>query len=273
MGQGYKAPPGDSVAPIVNKLRGQQRQINDLQKPPGTNLSELYNQVQQALANINATVTAAIAANSYTKSQIDALIANPPSGSAVTGNVSATGQVSAGSQVVATTALRGADIYATNAPGFNITGTRVAAWWETATGRGGTASSSIRFKEILEEDALAGEAFARAILSCSIVFYHYKAELAKRDDPSSPDYVGPSHLVHTEVGMIAERLHEAGLWPFVIYERGEDDKLKLDADGQPVPFGIHYEMFSLAVLAAAQWLFARYTDLDARVATLEGKTA
>lgn len=264
MGQGYKAPPGDSVAPIVNKLRGQQRQINDLQKPPGTNLSELYNQVQQALANINATVAAAIAANSYTQAQINALDAATLA--------SAQAYVNAGG-ITMTSSLSASDLFTRNGPTQNITATRVAGWIQSSNGLVGTASSSLRFKEILEEDALAGEEIARAILSISIVFYHYKAELAKRDDPQSPDYVGPDYPVSTEIGMIAERLHEAGLWPFVIYERDETEHLIYDDDGQPIPFGIHYEMFSLAVLAAAQWLFARYTDLDARVATLEGKTA
>lgn len=281
------APGADGLGAIRDTLAGIVRRLDELEKPAGTNKTNLTSQVETQLASIDTRVSNSIAANSYTKAQIDSKVASP-------GAITPT-TVSASGDVTTTTALRGADVYATSAPGYNITGTRVAGWWESATGRGGTASSSERFKTNIADAGLATEARAQAILGCLVVHYNYTAELAKRDDPTSPDYVGSGYHVHTEVGMIAERLHEAGLWEFVIYERVTDtetryrdvtaedgtvtqeayevilgDTLKLDAAGNPIPFGIHYELFGLAALAAAQYAYGKYTDLEARVATLEG---
>lgn len=287
------APGADGLGALRDQLVKISQRLDELEKPSGTNKTNLTAQVESQLASIDTRVTNSIAANSYTKAQIDAKIASPGAISPTT--VTASGAVSAGGDVTSPTSLRGADIYATNAPGYNITGTRVAGWWESATGRGGTASSSERFKTNIIDAGMTAEARAQAILGLSVVHYNYIAELAKRDDPTSPDYVGPDYPVHQEVGMIAERLHEAGLWEFVIYEReplavertrevtAEDgttatetysqvvgETLKLDAGGNPIPFGIHYELFSLAALAAAQYAYGKYTDLEARVATLEG---
>ncbi|MDJ0323391.1 hypothetical protein QMG61_06395, partial [Cryobacterium sp. PH31-AA6] len=47
------------------------RRLRELETPTGTQTSSLVRQVQSALANINATVTAAITALSYTRAEID----------------------------------------------------------------------------------------------------------------------------------------------------------------------------------------------------------
>lgn len=125
------------------------------------------------------------------------------------------GTVSSSSTVTAGSDLRGTNLYATGAPGYNISNTRVAAWLESATGRLGTASSSERYKQ----DIVPADIDTDAILAMQVVHFHYRAEIAKRDDPSSPYYVGPDYKVSTEVGLIAERLHELGLWQFVVYQR------------------------------------------------------
>lgn len=304
---------GDGLGQLRDELRGIKQRLDELERPSGTNKTNLTAQVQTQLASIDTRVAASVAANSYTQAQIDSKIASP--GAISPSTVSASGAISSGAGITASAgvaagtgistsagdittpaSLRGADIYATNAPGYNITGTRVAGWWESATGRGGTATSSQRFKTNITAAGLSDDDRAQIILGLEVVHYNYIAEVARRDDPTSPDYVGPDYQVHTEVGMIAERLHEAGLWEFVIYEREAKtktrynevtdeeglttlepytvslgDSLKLDADGNPIPFGIHYEMFALAALAAAQFVNRRYTDLEARIATLEGK--
>lgn len=161
--------------------------------------------------------------------------------------------------------FHGTNLYATAAPGFNITGTRVAAWLESATGRLGMATSSRRFKQDIVDAGLDPE----AILGLGVKYFRYIAD--------------PRHL---NVGMIAEDLHAAGLWEFVQYERevithvesvkgkpmgewSEDGPLILDDDGQPIPFGIHYEMFSLAVLVAVQYVFAQHRELAAEVAQIK----
>ncbi|MEK6310280.1 MAG: tail fiber domain-containing protein [Curtobacterium sp.] len=96
-----------------------------------------------------------------------------------------------------------------------MSGTRVAGWWESATGRAGTASSSRRFKQDIEPANMD----VNAILAIEVVHYHYIAEIRKRDDPTFEDYVGPEYKVATEVGVIAEQLHDLGLWQFVVYQR------------------------------------------------------
>jgi hypothetical protein len=197
-------------------------------------------------------------------------------GSVGAAGVTATGDISTSS------ALRGADIYATNAPGFNITGTRVAGWWESATGRGGTASSSERFKTDIEA---VGLDHLRAILSIDVVHFSYIDEVRKRDDPTFEGYVGPDYHVATNIGAIAERLHEAGLWEFVVYEHenvieprpgepNEDgtpgepvdvvvgDRLKLGDDGEPIPHAIHDILIAYSLLPIV-------ADHDKRIAALE----
>lgn len=215
--------------------------------------------------------------------------------------VSATGAVSGGS-VASSADLRGVNLYATGAPGYVMSGTRVAGWWESATGRAGTASSSRRFKQDIEPANMD----VNAILAIEVVHYHYIAEIRKRDDPTFEDYVGPSYKVATEVGVIAEQLHALGLWQFVVYQRenytetrtrpatltrpvldedgnptlddagnpiteqyeGEEeyllylDRLKLDDAGKPIPDGVHYELLALATIPVLQ-------DHERRIAALE----
>ena len=106
----YHTPPGDGLEPLIRELKDIRRQLRDLQRPSGTNIGNTANQVQllvakvnETLLNIDAGVQASIAANSYTKAVIDELVANPPEGSAVTGNASATGNMSAGGTVSGST--------------------------------------------------------------------------------------------------------------------------------------------------------------------------
>lgn len=191
-------------------------------------------------------------------------------------------------------------LYSTDAYSFNMTGTRVAGWHQI-DGHIGTASSSRRFKTNIVSSLLSDPDRAEKLLQIMTVHYNYIAEVEKRDNKDSVDYVGPEFHVHTEVGMIAEDLHEAGFWEFVIYEHepvytktgvvdgdgnpilddnGQQitqnvisgDQLKRDESGEPIPAGIHYEIFSVAVLAVTQYLNKKYAALEDRVAALEGNS-
>jgi hypothetical protein len=146
-----------------------------------------------------------------------------------------------------------------------ISGTRTATWTQN-DGTMGTAPSSIRFKTNVEPVAWDDARFL-AIMAASAKYYQYKAELAKRDDPTASGYVGPDYHVHTVVGYIAEELHAAGLWEVVIYEREEDGSPKLDDAGQVIPFGVHYELLGIYALEAAAWLWGKLqsqqADIDA----------
>jgi hypothetical protein len=278
----YPTPPGDSMEPVAAALKDTTRRLREVERPGATQLGSLVAQVQAALANINATVAAAIAANSYTRAQTDAKVASPgaispttvsASGAVSAASLSSSGGISAAGGVQGATGRFDGGLYATDAYSFNITGTRVAGWHQI-DGHIATASSSERFKTNIVDAGLIEK--AEAILGCQIAYYTYKAEIAKRDDPTSPEYIGPDYKVHTEVGMIAERLHEAGLWEFVVYERDVEMKDQVDVDdegnetivqvyagdtlrlnelGEPIPYSIHYEIFSLGVLAATQYLY------------------
>lgn len=287
MAGGYKAPKGDGLAPIVDTVTQQRTRLRELERPTGTSLKSLYAQVQAALANITSTVLAAIATNSYTKAQIDSKIASP--GAISPASVAASGDVSG------STGHFNGGLYSTDAYSFNLTGTRVTGW-HGIDGHVATASSSERFKTNIVDAKLIDK--AEAILGIEFDYYNYKAELAKRDDPTSPDYVGPGYQVHQELGAIAERLHEADLWEFVVYERdtitetryrdidtvevGADgqehtvtvqesytvylgDTLRLNDAGEPIPFGIHYDLLGLAAIAAAQYLHKLYKAQQAQI--------
>lgn len=272
-----------------------QRQIREL----GPSIADAFAPV---VANLQQTIIDTIAATYYTRSQTDIKVASP--GAIAPTTVSASGAVSAASaavsggvtaatvaatgQVSGATGVFNGGLFSTDAYSFNMTGTRVTGWHQI-DGHIGTASSSERFKTNIVDANLIDK--AEAILAIEIDYYNYKAEIAKRDDPSSPGYVGAEYQVHQELGAIAERLHEAGLWEFVVYERdtitetryrdvevivvGEDgeertevvqepytvylgDTLRLDGDGEPIPFGIHYDLLGIAGIAAAQYLHQLY---------------
>lgn len=254
-------------AALNRTLEDLKRQLREL--PPS--IADAFLPV---VSDLQETIEATIADAYYTKVQTDGLIAFP--GAIAPSSVASSGPISATGDITATGANRGADVYATNAPGFNITGTRVAGWWESATGRGGTASSSERFKTDIET---VGLDHLRAVLGVDVVHFSYIDEVRKRDDPTFERYVGPDYHVAVNIGSIAERLHEAGLWEFVVYERepvteqrtDDDgntvevvvgDRLKLDENGQPIPFGVHDILIAYSVLPIV-------ADHDRRILAIE----
>jgi len=278
----YPTPPGDSVQPIVDAIGDVRRRQREIERPSGTNLNSLVAQVQAALANINATVAAAIAANSYTKAVIDGLIANPPSGSAVTGNISATGDVTA-------TNVTGTNVFAQSLS-TNITAGRVQLWGRTSDGYIATAVSSEKFKSNIRLADLDPD----VVLEVGVNYFEYTVELRKRDDPTFEEYVGPWYHVSTNIGVIAERLHELGLWQFVVYERimvpgplipndlsqdeGDEylpitysEQLHLDENGQPIPLAVHDSLFVYALLPVMQRMHRRQNAFATRLAALDGQ--
>jgi len=289
MSPAYPTPDGGSLDSIVKVIKDGRRQERENARPDAAQLGQLVQQVQAALANIVAMVTTAISLTSYTKAVIDSKIASP--GAIAPTSVASSGQVSG------STGVFNGGLYSTDAYSFNLTSTRVTGW-HGIDGHIGTASSSEKFKTNIRDAKLIDK--AEAILGIEFDYYNYKAEIAKRDDPTSPDYVGPEYRVHEELGAIAERLHEAGLWEFVVYERdtvtetryrdvdkieidenGEEhtvvaqepytvylgDTLRLDADGEPIPFGIHYDLLGLAAIAAAQYLYRLYKAQQEQIDT------
>lgn len=271
MGQGYSARRRDSLSPIVDAISSVEVRTSQNERPTGTSLSNLVAQVKAALVGINAQVAAAVAA--YLASLTNLSI----SGTLTAGTVNVSGSIN-----VTTGPLRGADLYATNAPGFNITGGRVTAWLETATGRLGMASSSRTLKTDIEPFSLEK---SRLVLGIGIYYWHYIAELRKRDDPTYEGYIGPEYHVSSNFGAMAEDFHAAGLWELVVYRRtdiyesrptgevAEDgtevmadvvirQELYLDAHGEPQPIAIQDALIAYALIPVV-------ADHDSRLAAIE----
>jgi hypothetical protein len=151
-----------------------------------------------------------------------------------------------------------AELYADNVT-FNITTGRVANWARTSDGFIATATSSERAKtDIRPVDW--DDAKIEAIVGMSLVYYRWIANLERIEAAKSPEHPDHGRFIHNplEVGFIAERMHEAGLWEFVVYERNPDDSLMLDVEtGEPIPFSIHYTNWSLALHEVVRRLWAQ----------------
>lgn len=140
--------------------------------------------------------------------------------------------------------------------GYNITGTRRAMWMD-ATGTFGHTDSSAKGKRGIA--AVDGTVSDGAILLTreqlrlmQVVSYQRVQELKREKD--EPGYRAP-----VEIGVVAEQLHDAGLWPFVMYEGRGDDA---------VPIGVHYEILALAAIQLAQFVYDDLEGLREEVASI-----
>jgi hypothetical protein len=167
MAGGYGQGSSDPLEQFADQIRQIWSALRDLQRPTGTSIASLVAQVQAALANINATVTAAIQANSYTRPQIDALVANPP------GAVNVGGVLTANPGVVST------DVRS------RVLTTGYAVQYVDGSGRMGTVPSALRFKQDVEPHAIDPQ----AIEAVQIVTFRYKAAVAELGD-DAPWMVG-----------------------------------------------------------------------------------
>ena len=139
--------------------------------------------------------------------------------------------------------------------GYNITGTRRAMWMDSSGTFGHTDSSAKGKRGITVVDGTIPD--GAIVLSreqlrlLQVVSYQRVQELAR--EKKEPGYRAP-----VEIGVVAEQLHEAGLWPFVMYEgRGSD----------AVPIGVHYEILALAGIQLAQFVA---DDVDELRREIEG---
>lgn len=228
--------PGGDLGDLVQRLQDLGRRISELESPSGTQRYQSVAKLSALIDNIQQQLDDYIANDAYTKSQVDALVANPPSSVSVTGDVTAS------------VALRGQNLYATQAPGFNITGTRVAAWLESATGRLGTASSSRRYKQDEQPAGIDTD----AVLSIEPKRFRYIEQVEEYGDAAA-----------IEFGLIAEDLHAAGLSPWVVYR---------EVDGEILPDGVNYPMLVVAQQAAIRAQQAQIDALTARLDALDGGT-
>lgn len=224
----------------------------ELQRPAGGQWASLFLQVQNALANITSTVTAAIASLSYTKAQIDSKIASP-------GAISPT-TVSASGAVVGNTGRFDGGLYSLDARNFVVV-TNYAAQWIDVFGHQGISPSSRRFKQDIE-------AWAPDL---ALLFSHLRAVRFHYNVPDQPfgwdeegrELIGPHPdpgLGPWQYGFIAEELVDAGLEQFTFK----------DADG--LVMGINYDRLVVPLFAAIQAQQSTLDDLLQRVEALEGGT-
>jgi len=274
-------PVGDTFEQQARETREQRRRTRQTEQPSGTMLSRLVETVTNRLAQIPGEVANAIAAQSMGKQEIidrDQAVTDAAApkthqhaasdltsggttgtGFTVGGALGVNGALT-GQAATFTGGVQGQSVRATTAPSTNITGTRVAAWLQSSDGLLGTASSSERFKTNIR----AAKLDPAAVLKLQVVYYQYIAELEQREQD-------PTYRVATEVGVIAERLHEAGLWQFVIYEREADGSVKVDDAGNPVCFGVRYELLALALIPVAQAQQKEIVSLRADITTINSK--
>ena len=238
-----------------------------------TQLQATIQALSVSLSNLNIRFTAALSSITFDASQvisgvfsisrIPTIPASNVSGT-ITNQVSTGGNVSAGVDIIA-----GNNVYAPTAGvgAGNIPGTRLTAWVEVATGRIGNTSSSERFKMNIRES----EIDPLKVLTIVPKYYQYISEVRKRDDPSYEFYVGPEYHVALEIGMIAEDLHAAGLWEFVVYNHEEDGTLSLDPMGNLIPNSIHYINWAIALQVVSRYQEKRIDNLESRLLALESK--
>lgn len=225
----YSTPAGDGFGPLIRELDEIKRRLSELETPTGTSMNSLVAQVQEALAAIGTTINAWLLANSYTKAQIDSLVASP--GNIAPGNVTASGQVS-GSTGVFNGGLRSTDVY-----GHLVTGGGAySATWTNIDGTIGTAPSSRRFKQ----DIRPADIDASVIERMEVVQFRYKDAVANVGDEAA-----------VTLGGIAEQFIEAGAG-FAVNP---------DADGEP--FSIEDRPVLYTLLAYTQQLAARVRALEA----------
>lgn len=222
MSGGYQRPAGDGLGPLIRELEGIKRRLSELEIPTGTSMNSLVAQVQEAIAAIGTTVNAWLEANSYTASEIDAKIASP--GDIAPGNVTASGEVT-GNQGTFASGLSSPGAYNTLVTG----GGAYRATWQHETGYYGYAPSSRRFKTDIES-FVPDAATIEALKSLRVVMFRYYAR-PPYDQAQQPQVYG----------LIAEEVHDLGLTWLVDY----------DEDG--LPFGVRYDMLSLAMLLLWQY--------------------
>lgn len=250
MGNGYIIPPTGDYGVLYQIIEDLKVRIEELERPTGSQVAQALKKLQELVAGL---IT-----------QVNGIFSGYVSAGT---NVTAGGNITAASGVVTGNVVR-----TTTGPTTNITTARVTSWLQNSDGTVGTATSSERFKTHIRSMRHDPDFDGLAVLSLSIDYWSYKAEVAKRDDPDSPDYIGPGYRVATNFGPIAERAHELGLWMIVVYEREEDGAtLRRDENGQPIPFALHDALFGYLLAVAVQILNEKRLAQESRIDTLSAR--
>lgn len=268
-GNGYDVPDADRLGPIIDRIKQIEQDLKDLQRPTGTSIGSLVEQVQAALANITTTVTNAIAQQSYTRQQIIDRIAEPSTGVAADGPVSGTTLASQYQLTVGTNVTAGGD------GSFAGNGSFGAALTVTGNGRvngtleaGGILKADAGMTSIDVRNHIVGSSYAGVWvngdgrLGISPSSRRYKKNITTwTKDPTPLLQLRAVMFRYTEqetsdprqIGFIAEELEGLGFSEFIFY----------DEDGEVQ--GLNYDRMTVALLMLAQHQEDRLSALEERV--------
>lgn len=225
MSGGYGAPSPAGIGVIARQFEEQARRLAEAETVTGTSMNSLVQQVQEAIAEIGTTIDAWLNANSYTKAQIDNLVANP--GNIAPGNVTASGQIYAAGK------LRSASVW-----GNILSVDYRVVYVSNPTGELGHVPSSLRYKTCVKPAQLDLD----AVLGLELQTFKYKQAI---------EAYGSVEAAPTELGLIAEEVDAAGLG-YLVY-RGESGEVD----------GVAYERLALPLLAIVQYQQRQIDELRA----------
>jgi len=241
---------------ILDKL---ERRVRELETPTGTSVRSLIQQVKTALANITTTVQTAIAAQSYTKAQIDARITSTPGAVTVNGDQQVTGTqavngggsyggpLTAGGVANFPAGIRSSDVrLRVLSSNYAVTYTGVSN--DGGPDRLGISPSSRRFKKDIE----TWTPNMQRLMQLRPVLFRFNWETTADD---------------RQVGFIAEELEALGSWTrqFLYYE--------LDENGIERVLGINYDRLTPIIIAFTQNQETRLVQAVSDIATLNTQVA
>lgn len=244
MAGGYSPPQASGMEIIAEELRGIFRRLAELETPTGTSMNSLVAQVQQAIADINTTVAAAVSSTSYTQAQIDSRIAAPA-------NVTSSGQLDSA----------GAPLKSQPSYNYMVTTAYKGAWIDGVTYQIGYSPSTEAVKTDLEP---MSEADVTKLLSLTPYWGRYLW-----DDPATPP----------KAFFLAAEVQAAGFGPDIAPVVETEPLEMVGADGQPVcgadgspiviPVGeaytVNYSQMVVPLLAALKLEAARGVVRDERM--------
>jgi hypothetical protein len=214
MSGGYTSPADGQLGELFDRLSDYGRRIRELERPTGTQTAAAVAQIATLVDELTATVNALAA-----------------SGVEWAGPVNTTGAVTANT-VTASSGINSIGAYS------NLLTTSYRTLWVTSsggTGAFGYVPSSRRFKQQITPHNIDPATWK----ALQLVTFRYEAAVTELGDNAA-----------TEVGLIAEEVHDLGLTWLVDY------------DDEGLPFGIKFERLALLLLPAVQGMEARLTALE-----------
>lgn len=164
---------------------------------------------------------------------------------------------------------------------YEVTGTRRDAVMDVNGVIGWQSSSGTK-----KQDIELAEFTAEQLRGIQVCFYKYIVEVEKERTGLMPDgspitvdtgrrkrdrktgetvsvtRTVTNYRAATEIGVVAEQLHELGLWPFVVYEgRGKS----------ATPISVHYALLGMAAIKLAQLAYDEIDAIKERLDRLETK--